>query len=161
MEQIYQKYAQYVYKYLMSLCHDTFVAEELTQETFYQAIKSLPKYDERSKLSTWLVGIARNQYLVYLRKNPKHENVEDQAMEPADYRTPEAETLQQLSRVQVLKLLHNCQEPYREVLYLRMFEDLSFRDIGEIMDKSENWARVNFYRGKEKLKTLYLKEHNQ
>lgn len=155
MDKIYQKYAQYVYKYLMSLSHDPSIAEELTQETFYQALKSIDHFDGRSNISTWLVGIARIQYQVYLRKNPKHENIDDQLEEPSIPATPESDFMTHISRVQILKMLHNCEEPHREILYLRMFEDLSFKEIGEIMGKSENWARVTYYRGKEKLKKEY------
>ena len=52
----------------------------------------------------------------------------------------------------MMKKLHSCPEPFREILYMRLFGDLSFKEIGEIMGRTENWARVNFYRGKEKLR---------
>ena len=64
----------------------------------------------------------------------------------------EEHVIQALDRVEFMKKLHLCPEPFREVLYLRIFGNLSFREIGEIMGKTENWARVTFYRGKEKLR---------
>ena len=63
----------------------------------------------------------------------------------------ESEILDQLARVDLLKKLHDCPEPFREVMYLRIFGNCSFREIGDVMGKTENWARVTYYRGKEKL----------
>lgn len=149
MNDIYQKYAKTVYKYLLSLSHDQDVAEELTQETFYQAVKSISRYDESCQISTWLCAIAKNQLLSYQRKHPPLENIEDN-----DQVTDSAEinVLETLDRVELMKKLHSCPEPFREILYLRIFGDLSFKEIGEIMQQSENWARVTFYRGKERLR---------
>lgn len=149
MDEIYQKYAKTVYKYLLSLIHDHDVAEELTQETFYQAIKSIARFDESCQVSTWLCAIAKNQLLTYQRKHPPLENLEDyeQTLESA-----EQDVFVSLNRVELMKRLHSCPEPFREILYLRIFGNLSFKEIAEIMGRTENWARVTFYRGKEKLR---------
>lgn len=149
MDEIYQKYARTVYKYLLSLIHNHDVAEELTQETFYQAIKSIDRFDGSCQISTWLCAIAKNQLLSWQRKHPPLENLEDhdQAQESV-----EQDVLGSLSRVELMKRLHSCPEPFREILYLRIFGNLSFKEIGEIMGRTENWARVTFYRGKEKLR---------
>ncbi len=56
----YEEYGRKVYLYLMSLCHNEDIAEELTQETFYQAIRSLSKYRGDCSVYTWLCGIAKN-----------------------------------------------------------------------------------------------------
>lgn len=149
MEEIYQEYARTVYKYLLSKTHDKDLAEELTQETFYQAIKSIDRFDGSCKISTWLCAIAKNQLLSYRRKHPVQENLEDTeiAIDSA-----EQAVMEDLSRVELMRQLHNCPEPFREVMYLRIFGNLSFKEIGDIVGKTENWARVTFYRGKEKLK---------
>ena len=149
MEEIYQEYARTVYKYLLSKTHDEDLAEELTQETFYQAIKSIDRFDGSCKISTWLCAIAKNQLLSYRRKHPVQENLEDTeiAIDSA-----EQAVMEDLSRVELMRQLHNCPEPFREVMYLRIFGNLSFKEIGDIVGKTENWARVTFYRGKEKLK---------
>lgn len=149
MDEIYQKYAKTVYKYLLSRTHNSDVAEELTQETFYQAIRTIDRYDESCQLSTWLCAIAKNQLITYQRKHPPTENLEDYDVE---IQSAESDALNALGRVELMKKLHSCPEPFREILYLRIFGDLSFKEIGEIMGQSENWARVNFYRGKEKLR---------
>lgn len=149
IEDIYQQHAQTVYRYLFSMTHDHHLAEELTQETFYQAVRSIHRYDGTCKISTWLCAIAKNQLYVYRRKHPATEEWEGN-----DGFVPSAESdvLSESNRVELLKKLHECKEPFREILYLRLFGNLSFKEIGEIMGKTENWARVTFYRGKEKLR---------
>ena len=77
MEEIYQQYAKTVYRYLLSLTHDTDLSEELTQETFYQAIRTIDRYDESCRISTWLCGIAKNVLITYRRKNRQHEELTD------------------------------------------------------------------------------------
>lgn len=150
MDEIYQEYARMVYKYLLSRTHREDLAEELTQETFYQALRSIDRFDESCRISTWLCAIAKNQYRMYCRKHPfSEENLkeEDVVLESA-----ELEAIASIQHMDLLKKLHLCPEPFREILYLRIFGNLSFKEIGEIMGKTENWARVTFYRGKEKLR---------
>ena len=152
MEEIYQEYARTVFKYLLSKTHDEDLAEELTQETFYQALKSIDRFDESCKISTWLCAIAKNQLLSYRRKHPEMKTLEELEQAEFSVESAEQDALDALARVDLMKQLHSCLEPYREVMYQRIFGNLSFKEIGEIMGKSENWARVTFYRGKEKLK---------
>ena len=149
MDEIYQQYAQIVYKYLISITHNEDLAEELTQETFCQAIRSIHRFDGKSKVSTWLCGIAKNLFLAYLRKHPAHEDI-DEVEVPVG--SAEDTALENLGKVDLMKKLHGLEEPYREVMYLRAFGGLSFAEIGEVLGKTENWARVTFYRGKEKLR---------
>ena len=149
MDEIYQKYATTVYKYLMSLTHNEELAEELTQETFYQAVRSIKSFEGKCSITTWLCAIAKNQYLSHLRKNSEHEDIDEQDIPVA---SAENKAIESLNRVELLKKLHELAEPYREVTYLRAFGGLSFAEIGEVFGKTENWARVSFYRGKEKLR---------
>lgn len=149
MDEIYQKYARTVYKFLLSKVQNEDLAEELTQETFYQAVRSIDRFNGSCQITTWLCAIARNQMLAYFRKHPPTEQMEDH-----DLGIPSAESdvLDRLGHLELMKRLHSCPEPFREILYLRIFGQLSFREIAEIMGRSENWARVTFYRGKEKLR---------
>lgn len=149
MDEIYQKYAQTVYRFLLSHTHDHDLAEELTQETFYQAIRSSSRYDETCKITTWLCGIARNVYLTYRRKHPPTEDIEEQHIPVS---SAEGDVLKEQDRLELFRKLHQLKDPFREVMYLRAFGGLSFREIAQVLGKSENWARVTFYRGKEKLK---------
>ena len=149
MDEIYQKYAQMVYKFLLSRTCNSDLAEELTQETFYQAIRTIDRFDESCQLSTWLCAIAKNVYHTWQRKHPEVGTLEEYTK---TYDSAEEDALQSLERVELMKKLHLCPEPFREIMYMRLFGDLSFKEIGEIMGRSENWARVNFYRGKERLR---------
>ena len=153
MEEIYRAHSQTVYRYLLSLTHDTDISEELTQETFYQAVKSAERFDGSCKVSTWLCAIAKNSLMSYHRKHPATDAL---AAAPASSDLPEAEALAKDGHVELLRKLHLLNAEMREVMYLRLLGNLSFKEIGDILSKSENWARVTYYRGKEKLKKELL-----
>lgn len=150
MEKIYREYAQTVYRYLLSRCGDPDIAEELTQETFYQAVRSAGKFNGSCSVLTWLCAIAKNKLLEYFRKKNRELPISDAnecTVTPA-----EAKILASESRVELMKALRQLDPDVREVIYMRLFGELSFREIGEVVGRSENWARVTYYRGKERLK---------
>ena len=149
MEEIYRQHAQTVYRYLMTHTRDADLAEELTQETFYQAIRSSDRFDESCKVSTWLCAIAKRVLLTHRRKYPEAEELEEQTMSVP---SAESEAVEAVSRMELIRLVHELPEPAREVVYLRAFGGLSFAEIGEVQGRTENWARVTFYRAKEKMK---------
>lgn len=151
--EIYNQYANEVFKYLMCLCHDSSLSEELTQETFYQAVKSIHRYNGDCKISVWLCQIAKHSYYKYLAKHKKHRQQKlDNLHENISQISPETEFINSEERITLYQKIHLLEEPYKEVLLLRSLGDLSFREIGEIQGKNENWARVTFYRAKIKLK---------
>lgn len=119
---------------------------------FLPGVSSIHRYDGSCKITTWLCAIAKNQYLSYLRKHPLHEDLTDTEAELPHTPSAEQEALSSAGKMELLQCLHQFQEPYREVIYLRVFGNLSFREIGQIMGQSENWARVMFYRSKERLR---------
>ena len=149
MDEIYREYAQTVYRYLLSRTCSTDLAEELTQETFYRAVKSIDRFDGSCKISTWLIAIAKNALSSWHRKHPATED-----LDRAEVETPSAESLvsQMDGQVEIMKAIQRLPEETREVMYMRLLGDLSFRQIGEIMQRTENWARVTYFRGREKLK---------
>ncbi len=149
MDEIYRAHSQTVYRYLLSLTHDADVSEELTQETFYQAIKSIRRFDGSCKITTWLCAIAKNLFAAYRRKHPQTEPWDDALILTS---STEEEALSNTLCLEILRGMHLLNEEMREVMYLRALGGLSFREIGEILDRTENWARVTYYRGKEKLK---------
>ncbi len=150
MEQIYKMHAKTVYRYLLSLTHNEDLAEEITQETFCQAIRCVGKYDGSCKVSTWLCSIAKNLWLAWMKKN-KEIVISDVEIETDTAHSAESMVISCMSKVELMRKLHQLKEPFREIIYLRLTGDLSFREIGDIMGKSENWARVNYFRGKERL----------
>lgn len=152
METIFKQHAKTVFKYLISLTRDEDLAEELTQETFYQATKNIDSFDGKSKVTTWLIGISKNVYYNYLRKKKSREYIYDMNIEYGSEESAENLAINKIKNVELMKALHNTKQPNKDVLYLRLFGDLSFKEIGEVMGQTENWARVTFYRAKNKLR---------
>ena len=151
MEGIYQEHAQFIYRYLYSLCHQRELAEELTQETFYRAVYSLERYDGTCKVSVWLCQIARHIWYQYVEKNKKYPTSELPIEFPDCALSPEEQLVQADVHERLYRQIFSLKSPMKEVVFLRISEELSFADIGTILDKNENWARVTFYRAKKKL----------
>lgn len=147
MEEIYQMYSRKVFLFLMSKTNNEDLAEELTQETFFQAVQCIDRFQGNSSILTWLCGIAKNVWLKELRKRREILSINDDIPEIADQK----EITVQWEQKEILQLIHDMNEPVREVMYLRLISNLSFAEIGEIIGKSENWTRVTFFRGKQKL----------
>ena len=152
MNAIYRHHAQTVYKFLLSQTRDPGLAEELTQETFYQAVRSIDRFDGKCKVSVWLCQIAKHLWYQQLRKQKREVPLSEEGVD-VPLPSAEEETLDRAGRLELLRQVHSLSEPYREVVYLRAFGDLSFREIGDVLGKTETWARVTFYRGKEKLRS--------
>ena len=154
LDAVYRQHAQTVYKFLLSQCRDPQTAEELTQETFYQAVRSIDRFDGSCKVSVWLCQIAKHLWYQHLRHQKRESPLPEDGGEGLVPPAPSAETevLAQTGRMELLRRVHGLPEPYREVVYLRSFGGLSFREIGDVLGKTETWARVTFYRGKERLK---------
>ena len=158
MDDLYQQYARTVYKFLMARIHDEDLAEELTQETFYQALRSIDRFDGSCRITTWLCAIAKNQLSEWRRKHPQQMELGQVPESELSGESAETDVLKSMERIELLRKLHLCPEPGREILYLRIFGNLSFKEIGEIMGRTENWARVNYYRVKEKLRKDIMKD---
>ncbi len=152
MEQVYEENAKAVYKYLFCLTHNADLAEELTQETFYQAMKGIDRFRGECKISVWLCQIAKRLWYRELEKRKTEQvPISEMTEELRAFDDIENDYLLNVEKVEIFRLLHNLDETTREVMYLRLTGELSFAEIGNIMEKSENWARVTFYRGKQKL----------
>ncbi|MDE7328015.1 MAG: sigma-70 family RNA polymerase sigma factor [Lachnospiraceae bacterium] len=151
MEKLYEHNARIVYRFLYSICHDKQLAEDLTQETFLQAYKSIERFDGSCKISSWLCQIARHLLYRHYEKNRREiptawEGTEEFVPKiPA----PDGRVMAKLELMEVLRDMQKLPPAMREVIYLRITGELTFSEIGEIMGRSENWARVTFYRGKE------------
>ena len=151
MDAVYRAHAQTVYKFLLAQCHDPDLAEELTQETFYQAVRSIGRFDGGCKVSVWLCQIAKHLWYQYLRRHKRESPMPEAAPEAP---TPSAEEglLEREGKLDLLRQIHDLGTDAREVVYLRAFGGLTFREIGDVMGRTETWARVTFYRTKEKLR---------
>ncbi|WP_341444112.1 sigma-70 family RNA polymerase sigma factor [Sporobacter termitidis] len=150
IEQIYKEYAQSVYKYLLSLTHDSNVSEELTQETFYRAIGSIKNYNGTCKMSVWLCQVAKHVWYQELHRMNKRQTTELTDDIPAQ-ETLEMNFILKSEKAALYKAIHALNQPMREVIHMRLTGEFSFAEIGEILGKSENWARTTFYRAKQKI----------
>lgn len=159
MEEIYKKYSKLIYNYLYRLTRDVELSEELMQETFYSAIKGINKFKGTCKISVWLCQIAKNKWRDYLNKSKKIQltslNEEIDFLISTDCYFDNMSDKDEI--IQLYNNINKLDESVREVFYLRIKGELSFKEIAEITGKSEEWARVNFYRGKLKIKEELLK----
>lgn len=149
-EELYKENYNIVYGYLFSLCKNPSLSEELTAETFFKALKNYKQYNGKSKISTWLCSIARNEYYKYYNKHYRLKSIEETEDIP-DTETIEEMVQDKATALKIHELLHQMDEPYKEVFILRVFAELSFRDIGIVLKRTESWARVTYYRAKVKL----------
>lgn len=153
IDSVYQEYASLVYRFLYSYTRDPDWSEDLMQETFLRAVNSISRYDGSCKLSTWLCQIAKHVLYQELRKK-KHLDTAELTEYLPDVSAPDGETniLEQENRIELYRAVHHLPETEREVVLYRITGDLSFREIGAIFGKSENWSRTVFYRAKQKIK---------
>ncbi len=155
-EKIYRDYFNDVFLYLRSISRDAVVAEELTQEVFFKAIKSLNKFRGDCDVRVWLCQIAKNEYFTYCRKSGRMELVDIESDRVCE--KPSAGGFRFEERLEdsayaldIHKILHSLDEPYKEVFSLRIFGELSFKQIAEVFGKTENWARVTYHRARLKI----------
>lgn len=151
-EKIYSIYFKDVYYFLLSLSKDKEVAEDITSETFFKALKNIENFRGDSSIKTYLFQIAKNSYFDYLRKNKKIVSIDDFESIEIDSINTEDEFLEREESAYLRNLVETLKEPHKSIIKLRIWEELSFKDIGTVYGKSENWACVTFHRAKKILK---------
>ncbi|MBO5066312.1 MAG: sigma-70 family RNA polymerase sigma factor [Clostridia bacterium] len=149
-EKIFQEYKGFVFKFLFKLCRDEALAEELTQEAFFRAYMNMNTLRDESKISVWLCQIAKNTYFAWYNAQKKHLKLEE-SMELKESVDVEQQFIDKELTEKALNCLHNLDEPYKEVFMLAVLGQVSLKDISKMFGKSESWARVTFYRAKQKL----------
>lgn len=149
-ESVYEDYFSDVFKYILSLCQNEAVAEEITQETFFKAMRNIDRFDGSCKLYVWLCQIAKNTYFSYYKRERRFPPGKDTDYPDAAFDLERSYIDKDTAR-QLHYLLHNLNEPYKEVFSLRVFGDLPFSHIGELFGKTDSWARLIFYRAKKQL----------
>ena len=148
MEELYRQYVQIVYRFLVSACRDPGLAEDLTQETFLRAWESLERFDHSCRISTWLCQIAKHVLYQHWEKYGRERPAEPDLQIPAPEDT-ESQALRRVELAEVLEAFWALGGDMRQVVSLRAMEGLAYKEIGRIMGKSENWARVTYFRAKE------------
>lgn len=153
-EKLYNSYYLQVYSYAMTIVKSRSVAEEVTQNTFFKAMTARRSYEGKASELTWLCSIAKNLAIDECRKNSKFAELDEDTLETSESMTDTVEDKveDQDTALRIHLVLHELQEPYKEVFQLRVFGKLPFSQIGMIFGKSENWARVTYHRARLKIK---------
>lgn len=148
-DKVYNQYYKDVYLFLLKLCNDSNLAEEIAQETFFKAMNNIDSFKGNCKISSWLFQIAKNTYFTYSKKQKKY--IHDSKINQSNTSSIEESLIDKEKSFYIHKILHSLEDPYKEIFTLRIFGELSFVQIGLLFGKSENWARVTFYRAKQKI----------
>ena len=161
IESIYKEYFTTVYRFARKLSGDADMADELTQETFFKAMKHLNQFKGNCEIKVWLCQICKNTYISELRKGKWFCKVSDDAwdnMEAAD--NIELQTMDKDTACRIRRIWYDMEEPYKEVFSLRIFGEWSFTDISRLFGKSESWARVTYHRARKKIMEVLSNEDN-
>ena len=149
-ESIYRDYFRDVELYLRAVCKDELLAEELTEQVFFQTLKALPTFRGDCDIRTWLCAMGRNAYLSHLRKAKQTEDI-DELQIPDPRKSIEDCIADRQQAMAIHRVLHDLPEPYKEVFSLRVFGQLSFQDIGGLFGRTANWACVTYHRARQKI----------
>lgn len=149
-EMVFRDNNQFVFRFLMKLCGDVSIAEELTQETFFRAYMNLSALRNEEKVAVWLCQIAKNTYFAWFNEQKRKQQISQ--LTPTDNTPDIAELFEEKELAgRAFSVLHALEEPYKEVFMLSIFGGLSLKDISAMFGKSESWARVTYYRAKQKI----------
>lgn len=151
IEEIYKKYANLIKNYIYTITRNKELAEEIMQETFIVAINQINNFRGECDISVWLCSIAKKILYKKTKKINQYKTISIENVEIEDEKKIEEEYIKNNSKLKLYQALQNLDATTREVIYLRLTGDLSFKEIGKILNKTENWARVTFFRGKQKL----------
>lgn len=156
-EDVYDRFFKDVYLFVLAMSGNPSIAEDITQETFFRALKEVDHFKGNCSVRSWLCQIAKNLYIDDSRRRKRLQSVKDELAERfSKGEDAEASVIRREEALCVYKALHCLEEPYKEVFSLRTLGELSFKEIAEIFEKSESWARVTYHRAKLKIKEVFL-----
>lgn len=156
--EIYEKYSSDLYTFILRLCGNEQLAKDILQDTMLKAMTSADSFQGSCSVRTWLCTIAKNLWYDHLKKAESRNSSAESIGETAAQGSLEDCFADRETALRIHHLLHDLEEPYREVFTLRVFAELKFADIAKVFGKSENWAGVTYYRAKQKLLQLLKKE---
>ena len=148
---VYEEYGKQVYRFLLSLTGDAHQAEELLQETFYQAFLHIDRFEGRSSLYTWLCCIGKNAWLKECRRKNRFADQPIEELTIPDRGTPESAYIQKDEQDRIRRAVLSLEEPYKDVFILHVYGGLKLKEIGASYGKSESWARVTYYRARQRI----------
>ena len=152
-ERLYNTYFNDVYLYILRLSANKHIAEEITSDTFFKAMKSIDGFRGDCDVRVWLCQIAKNCYYSYVKKADRIKQIDESEMQDIPDLTPNAadEYIRREDIDQIQRILHDIGEPYKEVFMWRTYAELSFKQIAQIFGKTENWACVTYHRARKKI----------
>lgn len=150
-EKLYEAFYMKVFSYVMTLTDNRDEAMEITQETFFRAISSTKPFRGESQSYTWLCAIAKNLFIDEKRHQARFEEMPEEEQADED-KSLEKSIMDSDTSIRIHRILHTMDEPYKEVFQLRVFGELSFKEIGSIFAKTETWARVTYHRARVMIK---------
>lgn len=160
LDEIYRLYASDVYHFILKLSQDETLAMDILQDTMLKAITSIDKFKGECSMKTYLCTIARNEYYNHLKRADNRNLPLEAAQNAAADEPLEHRISDKMQAMQLHRMLHRLDEPYKEIFMLRVFAELKFSEIGSLFGKSENWARVTFFRAKAKMIELLQNEED-
>ncbi len=162
-EELYQGHYRDVFCFLSRLCgfHDD-LAEELTQDTFYHAYLSLPRFRGECTVKSWLFAIAKKRFFLWLRKQ-KHASfpLSDHLAEIIDEQAPDpSDNLYQRRLLEdAFAVIFSFREPMKSIFLLRIYCQTPYKELADRFCLTESASKVLFHRGKRLLQTKLKEEY--
>jgi len=151
-EELYSMYYKDVYYFVLKLTgYRDDLAEELTQESFYQAFVSLGRFRGECEIKSWLCQIAKNTYYKYLRTHAKQLNIEDELFPEQEEKTLSEVVEEKQMMSHLRQVITELPERERTIAEYRLFCDKSYKEIGCLLEIREATAKVLFSRVKMKI----------
>ena len=162
-EELYNTYFNDVYLYILRLSGNEHIAEEITSDTFFKALKSIDSFRGDCEVRVWLCQIAKNRYYSYIKQNRRTEHIDESEMQDMpDCSSSVSEEYERKNEIeQIQKILHDIPEPYKEIFMWRVYAELSFKEIAQIFRKNENWACVTYHRARKMIKERLEDENRE
>lgn len=154
IERLYRVYFSDIYRYILKMSGSEHIAEDITEDTFFKAMRSIDSFRGDCDVRVWLCQIAKNCYYSYVKKNAKLQSIDESELtelpDPSESLMEQMEKREEASRIE--KILQSVPEPYKEVFGWRVYGELSFKQIGEMFGKTENWACVTYHRARKMIR---------
>lgn len=157
-EQVFERHYLQVYRFVLALCQNTSLAEEITQQAFFKALQGIGSFRGECRMEVWLCQIAKHEFYADRRRRQRYADVPPEALEDVSGLTPDVDIEQREETRRVHRALHELEEPHKEVFSLRVFGELPFLEIAHLFGKTESWARVTYYRAKLKIQERVQKD---
>ena len=150
-QKVYEEYARSVYRFLLSLTGEETLAEELLQETFYQALQHIDRFEGRCSLYTWLCQIGKNAWYKELKRKKRYSEDSLTELKLSFDANLEGNAIKSEELWRIRQAIGRLQEPYREVFIMHALGEVKLKEIAQLYGKSESWARVTYFRAKQQI----------